>query len=108
MMTGSDPYCVGSGDGPDPLLLLWDGVRYLAWWLMAGLVVTGSWWFSGYRSCATDWLKAGPPRRGRAVRSDPVAKDPVATDPVAREAVEGIAALEAYLDSFAPGQGQVK
>ncbi|MGS0684851.1 hypothetical protein ACVBEQ_06830 [Nakamurella sp. GG22] len=97
-MTGPDLYRGDSGDGPDPLLILWDGVRYLAWWLMAGLVVTGSWWFTGYRSCGTDWLKAGPPRRGRAGQRDPVA----------REAVEGIAALEAYLDSFAPGQDQVK
>lgn len=98
MMTGSDPQCSHPGSGPDQLLLLWDGVRYLAWWLMAGLIITGSWWFTGYRNCATDWVKAGPPGRGRTERQDPIA----------REAVAGIAALEAYLDSFAPGPGQVK
>jgi hypothetical protein len=98
MMTGPDPHCSDSGSGPDPLLVLWEGVRYLAWWLMAGLVVTGSWWFAGYRGCAADWIKAGPPRRGTTARRDPIA----------REAVQGIAALQAYLDSFAPGQGQVK
>ena len=98
MMTHTDPHCGHSGSNPDPLLALWDGVRYLAWWLMAGLVVSGSWWFTGYRGCATEWVKDGPPRPGRAVPRDPIA----------REAVQGIAALEAYLDSFAPGPGQVK
>jgi hypothetical protein len=97
MMTGPNPQCCDSRSGPDPLLMLLDGVRHLAWWLMAGLVVSGSWWFTGYRGCAADWLRAGPPRRGTPQR-----------DPIAREAVKGIAALEAYLDSFAPGPGQIK
>ena len=98
MMTGPNPYCGDSGRGPDALTILWDVICYLAWWLMAALIITGSWWFPGYRNCAAEWVDAGPPRGGRTARRDPIA----------REAAQGITALQEYLDSFAPGPGQVR
>ena len=97
MMPGSDRHSSDYPWDPGVRLLLWDSVLYLGWWLMAGLIVSGSWWVAGYRGCATEGLRAGPPRRERQRH-----------DPIAQEAIEGIAALEAYLASLAPGSGQVR
>lgn len=65
---------------------LLDLLRYLAWYLMCGLIMAGTWY--GGHSAYTAWRKTGPPSRRRRVH-------------VAREAARGIGEIEAYLATCA-------
>lgn len=63
-----------------------DGLRYLVWVVVSGLVAVGSCFYGGYAAYAA-WKKTGPPPRSK--QSQEFA--------IHREAVHGIADIEAFL-----------
>lgn len=64
-----------------PYALL-DLLRYLAWYLVCGLIMAGT-WYGGHAAYAA-WRRTGPPPLRRRVR-------------VAREASRGISEIETFL-----------